>query len=1667
MKKRVFAILMTFVMVFSMLPTTVLAVQGEGTTIDLSEGSYTIETAGTYTVSAYTGANTLTVKADATITLAGVNITAAADTSAISIESGNVTLVIADDSTMTGGDNGAGIYVAEGASVTIQSENNAKLTAIGNAGADDNSGAAGIGGTWVNGNSGAITIDGATVVAEGYGVHGSGIGSGSGKVVGEIKIVNGANVTAYGGYYANGVGTKLQSSYGKSDPEGSAAIGGGGKTASTIANITITDSIVVANGGSKAAGIGANFWCSTGTITISGNSNVTAQGGSSSAGIGTSRAGDSGVSANIIISGGTVTATGGDYGAGIGAGYNADSLGNGASVSGLPETSITISDGVVTATGGEGGAGIGGGYKSDNVDIDITGGSVSAAAGALVSGKTVENGGSACGIGSGANGSGTFENSPAVEFVEGSIISVTAYEDGKPAIEGVENNTLGDAYDEIKAPRTGTVTPAYTKEVDGYVRVWGEGGGNAKESFELKLYAGDTLIATTKLNNIEGIIDGDVYVTWNFYYSNSNDSYWTTIWEEGHPNSVAQPTKVELYIDGVKGAENVAKMSAPDDLNPVVWRELGGVEQADLVETDGVYTINNLKELQIFRNTVNAGNNYQGKTVKLTADIDLNGEEWIPIGTSKNPFNGTFDGQNHTISNLVITGSNSDVGLFGRTNNGEVKNLTVNNAKVSGYLNVGVVAGTPYTTKYTNITVSGHVEVNGYAYVGGVGGKNAYANWTNVTVNADDTSYVKADSENYRTYVGGVIGFMGEGGHTFQNISSNIDVTGSTCDVGGITGIAHYGNKFINVTCSGDVTTLVDNVVNACESGGIAGVWHNGGSPVTFEELTYTGTLSAPNVEEEFTFPNSGLIGAPYSSTGTGTIVGDIAAVGSKTYSSLEEAILDAEEGQSVVVLRNHGDNEVENRITIAKQQNVTIDLNGYSLNVEGFHNKGTLNIKNGSLAGSTKDYSTVESTGTLTLTDVDVTGVRHAVRIEGGTAIIDGGEYKLSGTSGMTTHAINVSDGGEVTIKDGTFTGPKGTVSDSGAAVNVQAGSTVNIQGGNFSGGKNHTLASKGTLSLTGGTYDQDPSVYVAEGYVAAFDENTNTYFVYAPAIQVTYPVGNPVYPEGKVEYYNDMLEAVPYTTNCPRLEGATVTLLTDIEAPGIRMMENDMVLDLNGHTYTITAGTGSQGTNTSGFQIRPEVTTVATIKNGTIKVAEGAPVVWMFNVYATGFIVDDVTVDCANMAYSYGESCYVSVSRSGDNVQFTGTTNIINFNSEIAGDVINVGDTMTIEDTVVLSGTIELDADATLTAREGLNVVSGVDGYGVVYNNGVYSLVACHTVTFETNGGSVVVAQEIVSGEKAIKPENPTMAGYTFQGWYSDSGLTTEFSFDTVITTDITVYAKWSKNSSGGGIVYPTVPSYSIKVEDTENGDLKVSHSYADRGQTVTIMVDPDKGYVLETLTVLDKNGKAIELTTSGNGKYTFKMPASKVTVHATFMEDNIMLNYFVDVFASDYYYDAVLWAVENGITNGTSATTFSPDAVCTRAQVVTFLWRAAGSPEPVSTVMPFTDVAADAYYYKAVLWAVENGITNGTGANTFSPDADCTRGQIVTFLWRSQGSENASGYNPFVDVADGAYYEDAVLWAVDEAITNGTGADTFSPDADCTRGQIVTFLYRCLAE
>ena len=259
--------------------------------------------------------------------------------------------------------------------------------------------------------------------------------------------------------------------------------------------------------------------------------------------------------------------------------------------------------------------------------------------------------------------------------------------------------------------------------------------------------------------------------------------------------------------------------------------------------------------------------------------------------------------------------------------------------------------------------------------------------------------------------------------------------------------------------------------------------------------------------------------------------------------------------------------------------------------------------------------------------------------------------------------------------------------------------------------------------------------------------------------------------------------------------------------------------------------------------------------------------------------------------------------------------------------------------------------------------------------------------------------------------------------------------------------------------------VTTYPITVMSGKNGDVTASHKTASKGTAVTLTVDPDKGYVLDTLTVLDSKDKAVKLTQK-NGKYTFTMPSGKVTVSAAFKAAApASENPFTDVPSGAYYEDAVVWAVKKGITSGTSATTFDPDGSCTRAQAVTFLWRAAGSPEPKSATMPFADVPAGSYFEKAVLWAVENGITKGTSDTTFGPDASCTRAQIVTFLWRAGGSPAVSGNSAFSDVASDAYYAAAVAWAEKNGVTGGIGGGLFGSDNTCTRAQIVTFLHRAM--
>ena len=322
---------------------------------------------------------------------------------------------------------------------------------------------------------------------------------------------------------------------------------------------------------------------------------------------------------------------------------------------------------------------------------------------------------------------------------------------------------------------------------------------------------------------------------------------------------------------------------------------------------------------------------------------------------------------------------------------------------------------------------------------------------------------------------------------------------------------------------------------------------------------------------------------------------------------------------------------------------------------------------------------------------------------------------------------------------------------------------------------------------------------------------------------------------------------------------------------------------------------------------------------------------------------------------------------------------------------------------------------------------------------------------VTFDGNGGTPSVDSMTTTNQKLTSLPSASRSGsYSFDGWYTEKSGGTKITTDTVFHAGTTVYAHWTYTGGGSS----NYSYYTIKATAGTGGSITPSGNVSVReGRDKTFTITPDKGYTVSNVKI---DGRSIGAVKS----YTFENVKRAHTIEVSFTR----ANEFIDVPLDSYFYEAVMWAVENGVTTGISASRFDPNGICTRAQAVEFLWRAAGSPAPRSRTMPFTDVPAGSYYYDAVLWAVEAGITKGTSDTKFSPDDLCTRAQIAVFLWRSEGSPLAEGRNPFADVAANAYYADAVSWAVAEDITMGTSRTTFSPDDTCTRAQIVTFLWRC---
>lgn len=624
-----------------------------------------------------------------------------------------------------------------------------------------------------------------------------------------------------------------------------------------------------------------------------------------------------------------------------------------------------------------------------------------------------------------------------------------------------------------------------------------------------------------------------------------------------------------------------------------------------------------------------------------------------------------------------------------------------------------------------------------------------------------------------------------------------------------------------------------------------------------------------------------------------------------------------------------------------------------------------------------------------------------------------------------------------------------------------------------------------KGNAVVTGGKFDADISKYIPTDYVQSADGTVEK----LGETNAVAKVGG--------TYYKTLADAVAAAQ-----DGDTITLLKDAELTSTLNLAKNITIDGQGK-YTIKAANsftvGSDNKTYCVLYVSGEVTLKDVTVNGNEKcrvifcdkgklTIDGATITngkapnFIGGVYMTssasfemksGSITGNKNAKVyQNDEYlQYSSDLWIGANANGALTAINGGTIGNVFVNANAWSASNPG-SFTMNGGTVTNLYVEHDANygATFKYNDGtiehlyLSKENGngqsievTPVKGVIYNGGVkeQDLV---TLTMKYNDGATADSTYNVASGTTITLPTPRRSGYTFNGWYDGSKFYAAGASYTVSAT-VTLNASWSYISSGSSYD----PTYSVSTPSkTEHGTVTVSPKSASKGDTVTVTVKPDSGYVLETLTVTDKNGNELTLKDKGNGKYTFTMPAGKVEVKATFMEDNSMLNFFYDVPNNAYFYEAVKWAVKNGITDGVGNNLFAPEQPCTRAQIVTFLWRAAGSPEPKGAASGMTDVVSGSYYEKAVAWAIENGITTGTTTSTFSPDATCTRAQAVTFLARALKAKAASAAE-FSDVPTGSYFADAVAWAAANGVTEGIGGGLFGSDNDCTRGQIVTFLYR----
>ena len=757
------------------------------------------------------------------------------------------------------------------------------------------------------------------------------------------------------------------------------------------------------------------------------------------------------------------------------------------------------------------------------------------------------------------------------------------------------------------------------------------------------------------------------------------------------------------------------------------------------------------------------------------------------------------------------------------------------------------------------------------------------------------------------------------------------------------------------------------------------------------------------------------------------------AKVGDTYYKTLPEAVAAAQNGETVTLLE-----DVTENVTIPTDKTITLDLNGKTLSggknndKAALLNEGTVTIKD----------SSATKTGTIKREDdADKTGTSYYVIKNLGTMTIEQANvnnnsgYKETNSAGSMKGSSLICNGDRADDNETTLTINDGVFEQQNfLAVKNGAMGILNVNGGKFTS-KHSAIQNWYKADIKGGEINgqlwTDAFTWAPNGVSAGETKiSGTTKFTGEIVMDITGSVKPTLeISGGEMNVTNWRITSAAANAGAkPVITGG----LFSSEPAEKYIAENHYVDASNNGDYPYTV---KEGTKPAGALIVVKDTTAVTVPDSeAIK----------------GLTNDDKT-NIANKSSVDGVAEAIADNKADLIPADVNTTDAKKVEIEVTVKVNVTSADMTSENKTL---TFEASPVATVT-------VTKADGSTEVKND-------------------VKVPNSLLNDEITVKL--PLPAGFTpKQIKHISSDGSVEYFLKTakrgakLFTVDsdncaVFTITKFSTFELSGTVTYvepsyysgsSSDPTYSVTVDKTENGSVTVSPKSASKGDTVTVTVKPDSGYVLETLTVTDKNGNELTLKDKGDGKCTFTMPAGKVEVKATFMEDNSVLNFFYDVPNDAFFYEAVKWAVKSGVTNGLSDTMFGPYESCTRAQIVTFLWRAAGSPEP-KTAVRFADVPAGSYYAKAVAWAIENGITNGMTETTFAPNATCTRGQSVTFLYRALKG-TASGSANFTDVKSDAFYADAINWAVANNVTNGTSNTTFSPNADCTRAEIVTFLYR----